>query len=148
MNCWRITKDTDEWTCFSEVGTKLEYEEYIITEEKYLEAIKTFWDETGVNQIYITALEQWSDGVESQNARKSLSNIWIGKAIKIDELLQLAQHTLRNVCWCKVEIKNRFFVHFGYDYYMYIGTDRDCQKAIAKTQQSGLNVEECLSPYK
>lgn len=108
MNCWRITKDSDEWTCFSEVGTKLEYEEYIITEEKYLEAIKTFWDETGVNQIYITALEQWSDGVESQNARKYLSNIWIGKAIKIDELLQLAQHTLRNVCWCKVEIKNRF----------------------------------------
>ncbi|MBP1917484.1 hypothetical protein [Lederbergia galactosidilytica] len=46
MNSWRITKydpvkrdadgsylDLEEWTCFSEVGTKVSIEEYQITEE-------------------------------------------------------------------------------------------------------------------
>ena len=63
MNSWRVTKydplnrdvdgnylDLEEWTCFSEVGTKVSMEEYQVTEEKYLNAITTFMAEMGLNQ--------------------------------------------------------------------------------------------------
>ena len=83
MYSWRITKydplkrdadgsylDNEEWTCFSEVGTKVSMEEYQITEEKYLNAVTTFMAEMGLNKVYVMALEQWSDEVRTQNANE------------------------------------------------------------------------------
>ena len=74
MNAWKITKydpvnrdddgsylDLKEWTCFSEVGTKFSMEEYLKQEEKYLSAITTFMAEMGLNRVYVTTLEKWSD---------------------------------------------------------------------------------------
>ena len=49
--------DLEEWTCFSEVGTKVSMEEYQATEEKY-HAITTFMAEMGLNRVYVMALEQ------------------------------------------------------------------------------------------
>ena len=79
LNSWRITKydplnrdadgiylDLEEWTCFSEVGTKVSIEEYEKQEEKYIHAITTFMAEMGLNRVYIIALEQWSDEVRNQ----------------------------------------------------------------------------------
>ena len=79
LNSWRITKydplkrdadgsglDLEEWTCFSEVGTKVSMEEYQVTEEKYLNVVTTFMAEMGLNRVYVTALEQWSDEVINQ----------------------------------------------------------------------------------
>ncbi|MFD1169946.1 hypothetical protein [Oceanobacillus caeni] len=55
--------------------------------------------------------------------------------------------TLRNIIWCKLGYKNQFFVHFGYDYYMYIGASRQCTKAINAVTRSGLFVEKFDTPY-
>ena len=70
MYSWRITKydplkrdadgsylDLEEWTCFSEVGTKVSMEEYQKQEEKYVHAITTFMAEMGLNRVYVIALE-------------------------------------------------------------------------------------------
>ncbi len=43
--------------------------------------------------------------------------------------------------------ENKMYVHFGYDYYMYIGVNEKCLDAINSIQASGLFVEECESPY-
>lgn len=142
MNSWRITKydplkrdadgsylDHEEWTCFSEVGTKISMEEYQITEENYLNAIAIFMAEMGLNRVYVTALEQWSDEVKNQNANEFLSKIRIEKAVTTQEVRELTKLTLRNAVWCKLRYKKKFFVHFGYDYYMYIGASEECAKA-------------------
>ena len=83
--------DLEEWTCFSEVGTKVSMEEYQVTEEKYLNAITTFMAEMGLNRVYVTALEQWSDEVKNQNANEFLSKIWIGKAVTVQEVQEVSQ---------------------------------------------------------
>ncbi len=74
MYSWRVTKydplnrdadggclDHHEWTCFSEVGTKISTEKYQVIEGKYLNAITIFMAEMGLNRVYVTVLEQWSD---------------------------------------------------------------------------------------
>lgn len=161
MYSWRVTKydplnrdaangiylNDEEWTCFSEVGTKISIEEYRKTEQKYIHAISSFMAEMGLNRVYVIALEQWSDDVKRHNANEFLSNIWIGKAITTQEIRELAKLTLRNVIWCKLGFKNEFFVHFGQDYYMYIGASIDCVKAVDAVTRTGLFVEKFDSPY-
>ena len=160
MYSWRITKydplnrdadgsylDLEEWTCFSEVGTKVSIEEYQKQEENYVNAITTFMAEMGLNRVYVIALEQWSDEVRNQNANEFLSKIWIGKAVTIQEVRKLAKLTLRNAIWCKLGYKKQFFVHFGYDYYMYIGASEECAKAKEIVKETGLFIEDFKSPY-
>lgn len=160
MNSWRITKydplnrdidgrylDLEEWTCFSEVGTKVSMEEYQKQEEKYVHAITTFMAEMGLNRVYVMALEQWSDEVGTQNANEFLSKIWVGKAVNVQEVRELAKLTLRNTIWCKLGYKKQFFIHFGYDYYMYIGASDECAKAKEIVKETGLFIEDFKSPY-
>ena len=160
MNSWRITKydpvkrdadgsgfDLEEWTCFSEVGTKVSMEEYKVTEEKYLNVVTTFMAEMGLNRVYVTALEQWSDEVINHRAEEFLSKIWVGKVVTVQEVRELAKLTLRNAIWCKFGYKKQFFVHFGYDYYMYIGASEECAKAKEIVRETGLFIEDFQSPY-
>lgn len=160
MFSWRITKynpknrdkdgfylDHEEWTCFSEVGTKVSEEDYLRTESNYINAITTFMDELGIKKLYLNDLEIWSDEVQNQNASPFLTKMWVGKSVSTQEIKELAKLTLRNVIWCKLSYKNKFFVHFGYDYYMYIGTNMDSQNVRQKIEDTGLYVEEFKSPY-
>jgi hypothetical protein len=160
LYCWRVTKydpinrDADghylnqkEWTCYSEVGTKVGIKEYLKIEQNYINAISSFMKEIGLRRVHVVALEQWSDEVKRQNANEFLSKIWIGKAVTVQEVQELAKLTLRNAIWCKLSFKNQFFVHFGYDYYMYIGADKDCPKAKDIVTQSRLFIERFDSPY-
>ena len=39
------------------------------------------------------------------------------------------------------------YIHFGYDYYMYIGSSNACDNVRIKIQEEGLFVEEFKSPY-
>ena len=103
--------------------------------------------EMGLNRVYVIALEQWSDEVRNQNANEFLSKIWIGKAVTVQEVRELAKLTLRNAIWCKLGFKKQFFVHFGYDYYMYIGASEDCTKAKEVVKETGLFIEDFKSPY-
>ncbi|MGC8230886.1 hypothetical protein ACP2W0_18010 [Pseudobacillus badius] len=160
MFSWRITKynpenrdeggsylDDKEWTCFSEVGTKVSEEEYVRTEMDYINAITSFMEEMGLNKVYLNDLEIWSDEVVSQSSASFLQKMWTGKAVTLQEIRELAKLTLRNVIWCKLSYKKEFFVHFGYDYYMYIGAMKDCPSARKKIQATGLYVENVNSPY-
>ena len=103
--------------------------------------------EMGLNRVYVIALEQWSDEVRNQSANEFLSKIWIGKAVAVQEVRKLAKLTLRNAIWCKLGYKNQFFIHFGYDYYMYIGASEECVKAKEIVKETGLFIEDFKSPY-
>lgn len=160
MFWWRVTKynplnrnddgsyiNDEEWTSYSDISSKVNKEDYLKIEQSYINAIITFMDEMGLNNVYLNALEQWSDEIENQNASQFLLKMWLGKSVNTQEVKDLARLTLREAIWCRLTYKNEFYVHFGYDYYMYIGANKDCPNARQKVEATGLYVEECNSPY-
>ncbi|TGA99779.1 hypothetical protein E4665_02170 [Sporolactobacillus shoreae] len=155
MYSWRITKydpakrnqdgsyaDAKEWTSYSDIGKSVSEDEYLRTEENYLNAIKAFAEELAITEVSLSAL----DGNSTEDAI-NLFKIWLGKKISLKDAVKLARLVLREDLWCKMEVPDYFFVHFGYDYYMYIGAYKDCPAARKKTEASGLFVESFASPY-
>lgn len=53
----------------------------------------------------------------------------------------------REELWCLLRSANTMTVRFGFDYYMYIGSVKQCDTAIQKIQHSGLFVESCDPEY-
>ncbi len=49
--------------------------------------------------------------------------------------------------WCRLSGDDGFFVHLGYDYYLYIGLTRAPEQAVAATRRSGLHVDPFESPH-
>jgi len=45
-------------------------------------------------------------------------------------LADVCRLVLREILWCKLESPNGFYIHFGYDYYMYFGSPVSSQRAI------------------
>ena len=63
------------------------------------------------------------------------------QAVNEAEISLLGKLNLRGNLECKMEIEGKFFVHFGWDYYMYIGCQADCMSAVSRTEADGMYVE-------
>lgn len=62
------------------------------------------------------------------------------------DLPTLLRDVLREECWCRLESKD-FFIHFGYEYYLYVGCSFT-QEGIAQLAQTyGLYADPMVSPY-
>ena len=87
---------------------------------------------------------------------KGLNIVWIenskGKKwtpklyVKLKLIPILIRLTLRNKIWCKLESKNSY-LHFGYDYYMYIGVDLPFEVVNNVCTKYNLFCEEFDSPH-
>ncbi len=167
MHSWRITKYNpafrdergaylkDEWTSVSDVGAIYDgdaftYEAYRKVEDAYVSTALKFVSEACLDSLTITYLEpahvlkeRVKDlrdiAFDAERAKKGMS--LSGEAL--DNVCRLV---LREIFWCKLE-SERAYIHFGYDYYMYIGSPVRSEKAIAYGKQEGLFIEEMESPY-
>lgn len=131
----------DEWTSISDVGKefcghKVTREEYNQVESAYLFAIESLLLEANISSLRISALEQPYEQFEFK----------LGAELGLNEILQIARLSLREELWCRLSIPRRAYVHFGYDYYMYMGVPRFCSKAIEAIQQKAVFVEPFRSP--
>jgi len=168
MYHWRITKYNpafrdergaylkDEWTGVSDVGKSfdgnvLTFEEYLKIENAYVSTALSFVSEAGLDALTITYLETY--GV-SEARPEDLRGIDFdpkvarrGLPLSGETLGNICRLVLREILWCKLESENGFYIHFGYDYYMYVGSPVLSQKSIAYGRQRGLFVEEMESPY-
>lgn len=55
---------------------------------------------------------------------------------------------LRDKDWCRLVDGDRFYTHVGWDYYVYVGTDKPTGQSVALARELGLFVDEDLpSPY-
>src|SRR5262245_29706913 len=123
MNEYRITKydprlrDSsgrylrDEWTSYSDVGRLVSLEEYIATEERYIEMALAFLGAAGVKNLEARGVENHR-GVVAAPAE--------GAILAPSEWSLSFRSVLREEFWCRFE-SDAGFVHFGYDYYMYVG---------------------------
>jgi hypothetical protein len=167
-SCWRITKYNpqyrdshgaflkNEWTEYSDIGTifnhiKFTYEEYAQIENLYVKAIQCFMNCHNIRSLQITTLEKSKKidtDIHNTDTMIDLFNTikekdWLSQN-NIEDFCKLI---LRNKLWCKLIYNEKMFVHFGWDFYMYIGSSLPCTNAISAIQKNGLFVEPFKSPY-
>ncbi len=169
MFCWRITKynpeyrnsegiyTKKEWTSFSEIGESYNnkaftLDQYLEVENAYINAIQSFMSCTKTTNLQVNSLEKNSDKLTENELytqeictffNMTTNNMETNK----EQAEIIARLVLREDVWCKLESPN-MYVHFGWDYYMYIGSSEPCSNTIAQIEQTGLFVEAYQSPYK
>lgn len=131
-----------DWTSFDDVGSShggavLSKEEYLRVESAYIDIAKQFIVEDGSPSLQAV-------NVENSGAAASAPNE--GSLISGGDLPAVCRSILRGEFWCKLETDERF-LHFGYDYYMYVGVKSECLSSIAAATAPGLFVERFESPY-
>lgn len=72
-----------------------------------------------------------------------------GAEVSLPVALELVRAMLRDQgAWCRLEAGDVFTVHVGWDQYVYVGSDRPCADAVARTRELGLFPEPlAASPY-
>ncbi|MBA2664357.1 MAG: hypothetical protein H0U74_18860 [Bradymonadaceae bacterium] len=169
---WKVTKYhptfelavnvPDEWTSMSDIGKtfsshRLDAIEYLTVEASYLDAISDFLDDAGINFLVVREMDKHRNrGKEAARMEKyglrfcasSWDRVSEGMLLNRAQILEVSLLVLRESLWCRLESDQGFFVHFGYDFYMYIGSPNPSPSAVARARKLGLNVEEFSSPYR
>ena len=166
MYHWRVTKYNpkyrdergvylkDEWIIFSEVGKSFENKivtlfDYLEIETAYVEAILHFMDCLHLNGLKVTCLKKNKKPkigrIYSQEMIDVFDKIKNRSVLSKEEVAIVARLNLREDLYCRFK-SDDMYVHFGWDYYMYIGSKNACRGAITKIKKSGLFVESFKSP--
>ncbi|MBT2370344.1 RNA-binding protein [Streptomyces sp. ISL-10] len=129
-------------------------------EAAYLEAIAAFAQDSGIDRLEIRepevtgfinfGLEAPVDGHGLAGLfPPDLSGYYDGAEVSVPVALELVRVMLRDQgAWCRLEQQDTFTVHVGWDQYVYVGSDRPCEVAVARTRKLGLFVQPITaSPY-
>lgn len=173
MYSWRITKynpkfrnnkgvyTKDEWTSLSDIGKifngkKLTLNDYIKIESSYIKSIISFIKVLKIPYLIITDLEKHDldysvvnkyNEIYSDAIINIFNNIKNNTEYDIEQITLICKLALREHLWLKLKYTEEIFIHFGYDYYMYIGSNVKNDLLIEKIKDSGLFIEEFTSPY-
>ena len=131
---------TDEWTSISDIGkvfdgTILSQDTYLKTEKAYIDCCIELIEKAKISKLSIKKAEYYTDNMRFPS---SISNA--------QEIRQVITACLREQCWLKLVAKD-FFIHFGYDYYMYVGSVLSEETVAVTATKYGLFCEEHPSPY-
>jgi hypothetical protein len=155
MNEYRVTKydpafrdqlghyTRPEWIMFKDIGETYSgvlftREEYERVEEAYVQAALSFLRESGLSSIRVAGIENRS------NQPLDFDN---DSVLPLDRIGEIIRRTLREEIYCRLE-GSECFIHFGWDYYMYVGVPHPCPRAQARAAELGLYVEEFASPVR
>ncbi|ONF63623.1 hypothetical protein [Amycolatopsis keratiniphila] len=163
---WRITKydpalrsdsgrfTGNTWTSVWDIGKsfdgKLTVEEYLRVESAYAKSAASFSVESSAFQVTIADFEV-STSNQAELTALGLPEIpWQppeeGSIIPVNRIQDLVRIALREIAWFKIQTHS-FFIHFGHDFYMYIGSDTACDSSRDLARLHGLFVEDFRSPY-
>jgi len=111
----------DEWTSFADIGRTfngavLTEAEYRSVEQAYVDSAVAFAREGGLSLLTVRGLEH-----HKQLPREFRE----GSALSLDEVGNMIRQILRDDFWCRFESPHGF-LHFGWDFYMYIGVPQRC----------------------
>jgi hypothetical protein len=131
----------DDWTAVSDVGRSyggvvFTRKEYDRVERAYVKAGLAFLREGGVMSVRVEQLETLPD--HPPQLQESC-------VLHVDQLSDVIARILREEFWCNLEGDNGY-LHFGYDYYLYIGVPQRCPVAEAFAKELGLFVESLAVP--
>jgi hypothetical protein len=131
-----------EWTMFRDIGetysgVELTAVEYERVEDAYIQVALSFLRESGLLSMRVAGLE---------NGRKRPRDFQNDSVLPLERIGEIIRQILREEYWCRLNGSDGF-LHFGWDYYMFIGVPRLCPAALARATELGLFVEEFESPY-
>ena len=148
-----------DWCYFSDVGQvfngeELTFQRYLAWETAYANAAVAFLADAGLDALQIEYLENKNikniDVEQYQDIMLSPSSLCTGMLVTKDNLADVVRLNLREVIWCKLETghreDSRFYLHFGWNFYMYIGSSLPSVEAIHYAESIGLFVEPKRSP--
>ena len=144
------------WTSYSDVGETfdgkvLTIEECFRVESEYISAATEIFKEIGLPYLRLTRLEgrEWEeddlssrDGPLYDLAFKA-SDLTEDAKILPKDIPTLLQMIFRGFLYATLEWRDEFYIHIGWDFYMYVGTNKD-----TAVQSSELFIErDHPSPY-
>jgi hypothetical protein len=156
------TYQREEWTSFSDIGSvfgavKLTPSEYSRVESLYISAIGSFMSLADIDSLKISGLEKKSYSLTENDQRyielypdrmtNLAESIQNNDSLSDDKLNDFCKLCLRNQLWARLENESKMFVHFGNDYYMYVGISNTSKMVIEQIRSTGLFVETFESPY-
>lgn len=143
----------ETWTSVSDIGRTfagraLDSEEYLATEDAYVEALRLFMEKCSVDSLTVADPEWYGDSEASTMlpvaARIESVIPKQGQVLSGQALSNIVRLILREILWCRLEHPSGFFAHFGYDFYMYIGAK---ELSDPPTVPATVFVEPYTSPY-
>jgi hypothetical protein len=160
----------DEWISWSDIGqvfygVEFKKEDYLLTEANYINAVLSIMDRCAIPELKVARLEfgpildlepdasekgrsahfKLVDlGLASEEMRDAYFSARDGAWIKGAGLRNTMQLVLRELLWCKLVFPRRFFVHFGYDYYMYLG----CRLGLGQIRETVADQTLFVEPFK
>jgi len=122
----------DEWTSVSDIGRSfdgkvLTSSTYVGTESAYVESVRLFMRECHQTVLRIVDLQLNDVEVESmpallaQQVTNPLLELTNQAEVSGDDVDRIVRLALRENIWCRLEGTHGFYVHFGHDFYMYVG---------------------------
>ncbi|MCR9161051.1 MAG: hypothetical protein ACE37F_11490 [Nannocystaceae bacterium] len=137
------------WTSATDIGRSfngqtLTKESYLAMEDLYVGAVERAISAAAPSRLRLVDAEISDDSQPSTLPSLDLANLIYAPHIRPRDALTLSRAILREVVWGRIEGSDGFYVHFGYDYYMYIGGSAPRLRHFAT---EGLFVEQHPSPY-
>ncbi len=131
----------EDWHLYSQIGEAfggvvLTAEEYLRVESAYIATAQRFHLESGLPAIRAVSVEGHGDRGAPCEAEVILS----------ERLPAICRAMLREEYWCRIE-GDGFFIHFGWDFYMYVGAPNPCEAALEYARSLNLFPEVFTSPY-
>ena len=155
----------EDWTSISDIGKifcnkEFSAKDYFTTENMYIDSILKVMNYIKLDKLEVAGLEKnfsYEEDVSSYREKYKehypeemeyiFESICDTKNLYTKEVEMISRLILREHIWCKLQIENVMFLHFGYDYYMYIGCHLDLETINQLIGETGLYVEEKESPY-
>jgi hypothetical protein len=143
----------NEWTSIYDIGKAfddgvLTVEEYLAVEKAYVDTVKLITQQLGVTVLKVNELEIHHECLSPQLRNviaTKVDAIYEGMSVSGRELEDIVRLCLRETIWCKLEGEKDLYIHFGYDYYMYVGYTGDID--LDEVSVEGIHIEEYESPY-
>lgn len=129
-----------EWTSISDIGKVfddgvLTYSRYAQVERRYIDCCIELLQKAAVSELLVGSPEYYDEGLRLPDILSTES-----------EMRRAIMCCLREKCWAKLE-NSDFFIHFGYDYNMYVGTNLSVTVVQETSKKHSLFCEVKNSPY-
>ena len=128
-----------EWTSVADIGTSiggtlLTTAAYEQIEQHHIDFLCELTDLCGAFPLTVNAWEGYTGKAWHE-----------GQKIQRGNMPRIIRSILREECWCRLNGEN-FFIHFGYDYYMYVGCGIPMEAVSELAEKHCLFCEEFRSP--
>jgi hypothetical protein len=100
--------------------------------------LASFLEESGTSRVA---------AVDVENADRTFC-VSEGAILPPTEAIEAVRQMLREEGWCRLIDDDRFYMHVGWDYDLYVGCEYPCERSVALATERGLFVDrDFSSPY-